>query len=93
MFHVSEWDIGEEDIDNDFEEPTDVKESLNSALNPGDSEAELSPFQRLAETMKDITEDNSGKVKKKILRAGVGPVVAERSIVRGKGFTLNSVNF
>ena len=39
----------------------------------------------MARGMKDLTED--GGVLKKVLKAGIGPVVPEGAIVRG-GFTL-----
>ena len=50
----------------------------------GEGDEELTPFQRLAPTMNDVTPDSSRKVMKKVLKPGIGPVVPAGALVRGK---------
>lgn len=74
---------GDEEDGNYFK-PEDV---LSNTYMPeeddsGDEDDGLSPFEKLAKKMEDITGD--GGVKKRVLHPGGGSVVPEESIVRCK---------
>ncbi|CAC5384585.1 FKBP6 [Mytilus coruscus] len=81
-FEVDEYQNAEEEEEEAFP-PEDV---LNNVYVPdeedSDDDDELSPFQKLAKKMEDISPSGDGGVKKRVLHPGGGSIVPEEAIVR-----------